>query len=620
MADSLGHRGPDDSGVLADGRAAFAFRRLSILDLSPAGHQPFSSEDGSVALVFNGEIYNYAELRDELRALGHHFRSTGDTEVLLHAYLEWGVDCLQRLNGMWAFLIHDRRQERVFGARDRFGVKPLYCASHDGAWYFGSEIKALQVALPATGTKVDVGRVARFIAAGRLEQLGAGPATFFDGISQVEPGSWFEIRPDGERRDHRYWRLPEEDAARPDDPVEEFAALFTDTVRLRMRSDVPVGVSLSGGLDSTAIISTMARLREESGARTPLHAFSYMPPEFDERPFIERTIERTSATLHRVEADPASFWTELPRLLHHHDEPVHSATAYVSYNVYRTAAAAGVKVVLCGQGADETWGGYFPYFRDQWYTLLRSGRLGALRRQLGDYAAGHSVRVRDESIAVALRFVLVMAGRTALYRAAMRQRRNESAYPFRQLLHRDLAVALPTPESHADNSLRGMLVSGTMNAPLPLYLRLEDRNSMAHSVEARLPFLDFRLVSLAFRLGGEWKINGRWNKYLVRQALRGAIPEEVRTRVEKMGFPTPMAAWFRGDLQDRMAAMIDDAGFDRLGIFDRSAVRALLRRHRSGERSAASALFNVAQTEMWLRLVGERAAAAPRAEDARAYV
>lgn len=612
MAAQLGHRGPDDSGSYAAGQVAFAFRRLSILDLTPSGHQPLLSPDGKVAMVFNGEIYNFAELRRELRALGHEFHSTGDSEVLLAAYLEWGADCLPRLNGMWAFLIHDGRTGTVFGARDRFGVKPLFHVATEGRHYFASEIKALQVVLPAA-CDVAWPRVAAWLAAGNLEAVPADTGTLFSAVRQVEPGTWFEVDRGGTLRSQRYWSLPEEGEEGGGGTIEDFAELLMDAVSLRLRSDVPVGVALSGGMDSTTIISAMARLRTAMAAglhgRSPLHAFSYMSPAHDESRYIHSTIAQTGATLHTVTSSPERFWEGLPEIIRFHDEPVHSATAWIGFEIYRAARAAGVPVLLVGQGADETLGGYPSYFPEWWQALLRRGRIGKAIREMVDYSRGHGISPLRTGLVESLRFTLQTAARFAAYRTLTSRRRWQRGYPYRHLLGADLARQLPELAYAPSGDLRAALVHGTTRTPLPLYLRIEDRNSMAHSVEARLPFLDYRLVSLAFRLSGEWKISGRWNKQILRQGTRGLVPDLVRERVDKMGFPTMMAEWFRHLLRGRMEAMLQSAEFARTGLFNPQAARHLLADHVAGREDASRALLGLAQTTIWLRELAARSAA-----------
>jgi len=609
MAARLVHRGPDDSGCYAAGPVALGFRRLSILDLTPAGHQPFLSADGRVAMVFNGEIFNYTELRDELRGLGHTFKSTGDTEVLLAAYLQWGVGCLPRLNGMWAFLIHDTRTGTVFGARDRFGVKPLYHVQDGGRRFFASEIKALHAVSPAS-RQVNWSRIAAFLAGGRLENVALDGATFFEAVREVAPGTWFVVDPDGGMQSGRYWELPEEAPEASADPVGEFRDLFLDAVGLELRSDVPVGVALSGGLDSTAIICAMARLRDgRADARdNTLHAFSYHSPRHDESPYIASTLAATGAVPTRIEFTPRQWWDGLPDLLRIHDEPVHSASASVGYEIYRAASLHGIKVMLVGQGADETLAGYPSYFHDQWVSLLGAGRWRAFLDDVGDYSAAHGGSRGRRVAQSLLRFLLASVDRLAVYRLLMDQRRLARDYPGRDGLGPRLAGLLPNRGSIPPKGLRAALVASTASSPLPLYLRIEDRNSMAHSVEARVPFLDHRLVELAFRLAGHWKIRGRWNKYLLREASRGRMPELVRARLDKMGFPTPMSDWLRGELKPMVADFLNGPGFRQRELVAPGVVDRLLRDGVPDAPGDSAHLFNLVQTELWLRGLAETGA------------
>ncbi|TXG86838.1 MAG: asparagine synthase (glutamine-hydrolyzing), partial [Thermomicrobiales bacterium] len=298
MAFSLQHRGPDDKGIYVNGAVGFGFRRLSILDLSPGGHQPKVSRDEKVAIVFNGEIYNYIELRAELTALGHTFESSGDTEVLLAAYREWGSECLPKLNGMWAFLIYDLAEQKVFGSRDRFGVKPLYRHTTGDLVLFGSEIKAI-LESGYYQTRLNWNVATAFLLRNQLDVDGQ---TFYEGIEQVPAGSAFELYLDGRHRSWSFWSLDEIEPTQVQEPIETFKHLFDDAVRLRMRSDVPVGVCLSGGLDSTSILCRMAKRKSASGHQ--LQAFSYMSKEYDESRYIADTIQWTGAQLNRLEVDP----------------------------------------------------------------------------------------------------------------------------------------------------------------------------------------------------------------------------------------------------------------------------------------------------------------------------
>ena len=371
MAESLLHRGPDDGGIYVDGAVGMGFRRLSILDLSEAGHQPMVSQDGQYVLVFNGEIFNYVELREELRQLGYQFRSSGDSEVLLAAYCEWGRECLSKLNGMWAFVIYDRGHQRLFGSRDRFGVKPLYYSRNADVMQFASEIKALRASGYQRG-EINWRTAARFLLEGRLDSQ---IDTFYEGIEQIPPGSGFEVSLDGAWHQWSFWSLDTLPPSVSANPAQTFADLFEDAVRLRMRSDVPVGVCLSGGLDSTAIICAAARQRGDRGGRETesLQAFCYMDKEFDESKYIADTLSQTHAQLRQLETSPADLWSDLSRLLWFQDEPVHTMTALVGYQLMRLAASHGIRVVLNGQGADETIGGYSSYFQDYWVSWLTIG-------------------------------------------------------------------------------------------------------------------------------------------------------------------------------------------------------------------------------------------------------
>ncbi len=539
MAEVLVHRGPDDSGGFGDEHVGLAFRRLSILDLAPTGHQPFVSADGRFVMVFNGEIYNYVELRAELAALGHTFRSTGDTEVLLHAYMQWGRECLPRFNGMWALLIYDRQRGTIFGSRDRFGIKPLYRAKTSGSILFGSEIKAI-LASGQVQRRNNQQMISEFLCRGTLTEVETGRATFFDGIEQVPPATAFELSLDGRIQEWTYWSLEAIAHTPPADPAAAFAELFDDAVRLRMRSDVPVGVSLSGGLDSTSIICAMARSQPTSpGGRGPMiSSFSFMPPEFDESRYIEATVAQSRARVHRVSLDGRQMWDTIPRALWHHDEPMHSATAIIGYEIYRRASNAGVKVMLCGQGADETIGGYHSYFPDLWATLLRRGRVADTWRNIQDYAklnGGEPSSLLKRSIERQLKLRLRRVGAYRALAAGRRKRRERQAAEW---YAPELLELLPTQVGPIGRgTLDDALKYAVETAPLPLYLRIEDRNSMAHSVEARLPFLDYRLVTLDFQLPVEWRLRGGLNKFVLREAMRGPDPGSRAHARRQNGFP-----------------------------------------------------------------------------------
>src|SRR5213080_4105996 len=500
MARSIAHRGPDDSGLYLHQQVGFGFRRLAILDLSPAGHQPMCSEDGQLVIVFNGEIYNYIELRDELQAAGYCFRSASDTEVLLAAYRHWGPNCLARLNGMWAFVIHDRRRGVLFGARDRFGVKPLFVHRGKDCWLLASEVKAILASdLYVRETNWQVS--ADFLLDGKLDET---PATFYAGIDQVPPGCAFELRLDGRWRQWAYWSLSAIEPEPTSGVEDAFAELLEDAVRIRLRSDVPVGVCLSGGLDSTAIICAMARNRQggptAAGQAAPLLAFCYHESAFDERAFIADTLAQTGALLRRISLTPEAMWGSLTEVLRFQDEPIISGAPIAGFHLMKLAASNGVKVVLNGQGSDEVFAGYSSYFHDHWYTLLRGGRVDRAWHEMRAYAAERRANAGQLFLYELARLFHHQLRRLRPYRSVARTRRwrrlKERRWFAPYLLERHAA-----PDGgYQDSHLNAVLIRSVEQARLPHYLRLEDRNSMAHGLEARLPFMDYRLVSLAFRV------------------------------------------------------------------------------------------------------------------------
>jgi asparagine synthase (glutamine-hydrolysing) len=601
MLSVLRHRGPDDEGTYDSGPVSFGFRRLSILDLSPAGHQPMTSTDAMVTIVFNGEIYNFIELRRELEAKGHVFRSAGDTEVLLHSYLEWGPDCLKRLSGMWAFVIHDRRSRSLFGARDRFGIKPLYLHQRDGYLVFASEIKSIR----ASGCyvdRLDYAVAASFLVDGRLEET---PATFFHGIRQLAPGRAFTFDVStGEYLESSYWSI--EQSAQPyvEDIPARFAELFEDAVRVHMRSDVPVGIHLSGGLDSTAIACASARIRRNAGAHGPLSVFSYIAPEFDESEYIRATVAQTGAQLTELKTSPQELWADLERMLWFQDEPVHSLTALVGFQLMRATAAQGIKVVLNGQGADETLAGYTNFFRHYWLGLLRNAGVRVTWKELSAYTRVHGRGTPAQLLAQLLkRRSFYSLWKQPWYRARAIDRRRARA--LHGWFSADLLKELPDTQPVAPPDLSGALAFSQSINPLPLYLRVEDRNSMAHSIEARLPFLDHQLAEFAYALPDNWKARGPWNKYVLREAMAGRIPENVRTRVDKMGFPVPSRQWFSTQLFEPVMDLLTSRRAVESGRYKIDVVRRDIGRHQRGEADFTDALFAVAQFELWFERVDQ---------------
>jgi len=598
---TLVHRGPDDQGTHFAGHVAFGFRRLSIIDTSIAGHQPMSSADGHCTIVFNGEIYNYVELRAELSALGHRFRSSSDTEVLLNAYLQWGHDCVRRFNGMWAFMIHDRRANVVFGARDRLGVKPLYTWQDDDWIVFASEPRAI-AATGLTALRPDWTRVADALVWNLMDHDGG---TCFTGITQVPAGSRFVITADGHHKGDDFWQLPDGDSSseeRTDGQwVGDLRALVSDAVRLRQRSDVPIGFTLSGGIDSTMLICEAARLNDGTSG---LLAFAYQDDAYNEKRQVADTVAQTGARLVSINEHDLDLVKILPPMIEANGEPVHSMSAVANYALFELARKHGVKVVIGGQGSDEAFGGYASFEESHWLALLGEWRL----RPLIDDIVASSQLKRRSAIAITLR-LLTRAARLAVsdtraYRWARSTRgRQLPRRPWSDLFSDDLlSQATALDSTRRDYALERAQRLALRRWPLPMYLRIEDRCSMTHSVEARLPFTDYRLVELAMRMPRSLKFSRGLNKVALRGAATGRVPTSVTDKPTKLGFPVSISAQALSNLRALCNDLVASRSFVERGTHNVSNARRLLAVVRDGAtEQQADALFCLAQTEIWLR-------------------
>jgi asparagine synthase (glutamine-hydrolysing) len=589
MTDRLVHRGPDASGVvLVDTRTgatssgepgapntydlALGHRRLSILDLTEAGRQPMSSADGRKWIVYNGEIYNYVELRDELRARGHRFRTATDTEVLLAAYAEWGIECLQRCNGMFAFALWDGDARALYLARDRLGVKPLYYAHGDGWLVFGSEIKAL-LAHPLVPRAPDDAIVYDFLA---LRLADHTERTFFEGISCVPGAHYLEYRPGRAPELRRWWdcrpaRAIDCSDAEETRAIDRFRELFDDAVRVRLRSDVPIGTCLSGGVDSSSIVVTANRLmfdgthdRSIVGERQRTFSACFEDARFDERPFIDRVIGATGASTHRVFPSDAKLWDELPALVAQMDEPFHSTSQYSQYNVMRLVRESGVTVTLDGQGADELMAGYGGYHSVVVATLVRAMRpIAAMKEAVATAKLGGRGRGAIELVLRAA-YALAPTSISSSLRAAIAPHLGSRAPEGRSfgVIRGDVQARFASRrDTWADSRAAAMGDLGTklyedaFQFGLPPLLRYADRNSMAFSIESRMPLLDYRLVEHVLSLPLRMIVRDGWTKYVFRRAMQDRLPREVQWRKDKMGFVTPEGEWIKRG-RERIAAML----------------------------------------------------------------
>jgi len=606
MNGMLKHRGPDSTGLWHDNRVAFAFQRLSIMDLSEASNQPMSSGDGRYKIVFNGEIYNFKELRSELQALGYQFHTTGDTEVLLTAYIAWGKDCLPKLNGMWSFLIYDTVSGDLFGSRDRFGVKPLFIYRCKEQIQFASEIKAIRASNHYRGD-VNWNVAAEFLLKQRLD---FDHRTFFTGIEKISPGSAFCIDAHGRMQTWSYWELPTEGNRATQHVFEEYYAIFADAIRLRMRSDVPLGVFLSGGVDSTSIVCEMARQQDLLGVSERIRAFSFIHEEFDESPYIQDTLAQVNAQHELCGTEPAPLWNAVSTVLWYQDEPLPSINSVIGFELAKLAAQSRTKVVLNGQGADETAAGYASYFVSYWHSLLSDFMLGKMWKEIGQFSAAFGGSQTALLIEVFKSAMGAQFRRSRLYRMKAGRRQYERCLA-NDWFERDFKLSLECRDApYTDMSLDAQLRNAITIEPLPLYLRAEDRNSMAHGVESRLPFLDFRLVSFLFSIDYKVKMNGPWNKHIQRVAMSNRIPSSVCGRTQKMGFPVPIRTWFAGPLYEVALQILSEPRTKERGIYNIHKIQADLRAHREGHIDVGTKLFNMLQFELWMRTLvdcGQRA-------------
>ena len=593
MAAELGHRGPDGEGSYTAEGVALGFRRLAIIDLSEAGLQPFASEDGALQLVHNGEVYNYRELRRELEARGHRFRSATDTEVMLAAYREWGDRCVERFNGMWAFALWDGPRQRLFCSRDRFGVKPFYYRFDGGRFVFASEPRAFRRD-PEARLEPNPRAVRDYLDQAYLDHT---DETFFAGIRKLPPAHSLVVDERGLRL-ARYWSLEEREPA-AGDPADALHELFLDSIRLRLRSDVLAGTALSGGLDSSAIAVTVDHLLKTEqenavavGPRQRTFTAYFDVPGFDERPYAEAVVGRTEAEPRWITFGPDELASDLPAIVQAQGEPFGSTSICAGWYVMREARRNGVTVMLDGQGGDEVLAGYRAHLGFRLADLLAAGRLRELGGELRSFHGVHSAT----ALVTALSRPFAPEALTRLVRS---RSRGAGA-----LVHPDLR-ALESPAaangSPFPDRLRRHQQLILTRRGLPELLRYEDRNSMAHAIEARVPFLDYRIVELCFSLPGSELIRGGRTKDVLRRALGELLPPAVRDRRDKLGFVTPERHWLRGRLGELAGDVFASRSFAERGFVDAAAARRRLERHRRGEVEAGMELWRALNLELWAR-------------------
>jgi asparagine synthase (glutamine-hydrolysing) len=607
MCDVIRHRGPDDQGIYTDGGVGLGMRRLSIVDLA-TGHQPISNEDGSVVVVFNGEIYNHQILRAQLIARGHIYRTQSDTESIVHAYEEYGRECVNHLRGMFAFALWDARKKTLFIARDRLGIKPLYYQLTPELFLFGSEIKAL-LAYPGVRPELNRAVLPEYLAFGYL----SGEETFYSGIRKLMPGHWLELSEDGELKIEQYWDLPlpsDETAHDESYYTGRYRDLLEGAVNSHLMSDVPLGVFLSGGVDSSVVAALMTKIRRE-----PIETFSvgYAEQTYSELPYA-RMVSRHLQSIHQeVSVSEKDFFAALPKLIWHEDEPIVWPSSVALYFVARLARER-VTVVLTGEGSDETLAGYTRYaftlknarldtayralvprlFRQQVRSSISSSKLigAGLRRKIE-----HTFVGKDGENWTAFYFdnffsAFSSPAQTELLTEEV-SRQFESGAAYRNVLK--------YWGQSAGRAMLERLLYTDIKTYLVELLMKQDNMSMAASIESRVPFLDHVVVEFAAHIPEKVQLKGLTGKTVLKKAVKDLLPHEILYR-PKLGFPTPWSGWLKGPRLDDIERMLLEPRSMNRGLFRREAVKRLFEEHRSNYRDHYDRIWRLLNLELWFRV------------------
>ena len=543
MTRVIAHRGPDGAGQFYFDNFALGHRRLAIIDLSNDAAQPMSYTNGRYVISYNGEIYNYIELRHDLKKYGYQFRSQSDTEVILAAYAHWGEACVDRFNGMWAFVIYDRERRVLFCSRDRFGVKPFYFTDQKGFFAIGSEIRQLLPLLPSVKADRDI--VLDFVLTSFADHT---QQTFFNGIEKLLPAHnlIYDLQKHSYKID-RYYKVrlrPEIASLDIKQAIEAYATVLTDAVKLRLRSDVRVGTCLSGGVDSSTIATTAAHLHSR-GSSAPFSAVTAVSEQRsnDESQFATLVVKHSNLDWIRVKPTYDDFSHSLPAVVQTQEEPFASASICMQYFVMQAARKNGITVLLDGQGGDETLLGYEIYYGVYYISLLVRHGLLAMAKGI------RSAQINNSNMGLLNSFKFIIGCLSGPARYWVYRRR----HPY-------IAAPKNTPcylnayaKACLDEFALQELEIGATN--LPVLLRYEDKNSMAHSVETRLPFIDYRTLETALSLPRELKIRDGWSKWVLRKMMNGHMPDEIVWRKNKMGFDAPDDIWLTRHLPKMIRAV-----------------------------------------------------------------
>lgn len=597
MADIIRHRGPDGSGYHSDGTRSgrhsvgLAHRRLAIIDLA-TGDQPMTHREAGVTLVYNGEIYNFPELREQLKAAGHSFRSASDTEVLLNAYVAWGADCVRRLRGMFAFALWDDRRGRLMLARDPFGKKPLYVYRDAHKLVFGSEIKAL-LAFGTITAQLDEASVSEYL----VFRYVPGPHTLFTGIEKLPPGS-YALWDENSFAIHSYYSPPYGDAPANGqtiaDPVAEFGRVLDDAVHMRMVSDVPYGAFLSGGLDSSTIVALMS---QHSGVPVRTFSIGFKETQYSELPYARLVAERFGTDHTEIVVDAFDLMEHLPKLVWHSDGPVSEVSNIPIYLMSREAAKS-VKMVLSGEGADELLGGYPKHSAERFVALYQALVPSALHDRAFVPLTGRlPYGFRRAKIAVAAMGLRDPAERMARWFGALTYAERDRIL-IRSESRRRALDARPFRASAKRSALERMLYFDQTSWLPDNLLERGDRMTMAASIEARMPFMDVELADLMARLSDSWRIRRFTGKYILRRLMAEKLPHEILTR-PKVGFRVPVNEWFKGPMRGYVRDHLCAAGSLTRALCDMDEIERILSGHESGRQNHEKLIWPLLNLELF---------------------
>lgn len=578
------HRGPDDEGVFKEGNVGLGFVRLSILDLSLDGHQPMFSDDNRYVIIYNGEVFNYIEIKKEL-ASKYKFKSETDTEVVLAAYKEWGEKCLDKLNGMFAFAIYDTKTKDLFAARDRFGIKPFFYYLDDDKFIFASEIKSI---LPLIKKEVNNKILYDYLVFNRTDHT---EETFFKNIKRMNPGHCLKVKNSKNIEFKRWYNLAEKVKDNQSMSPQEFRDLFVDSLRLRLRADVPIGVQLSGGIDSSSVVSSLV----EDFGLNELNTFSavygsHEPSDESEFVFAYKPIIKN---LHVTMPTAQTFFKQFDELIELHTEPFPDVGNYIQYKVMEEAYGK-VKVTLNGQGADELIAGYHNFFSIYYIELIKKLKFTTLVKELYHYVKNHGFSKMITNVKYFIYYILP---------TSLQNRISKNIFPsinksfFEKYKNtNNVNELLYKPKNLNDSMLQHVLYK------LEHMLRWDDLHAMHFSIESRVPFLDYRLVEATLSTPPNQKINKGETKHILREAVKDILPKKITERKDKKGFSSPRDKWFRSeDFKTYIYDILNSDKFKTRGVFDPKVAKEQYKKHLNGEIDISVEIWKWINVELWFR-------------------